>query len=118
SREEFGNAKGGMKSRSRDFDEDLLDHLMPEESSEIAEGEQTDARSGRFEGRRVESALQDLEDDAHRTGGQIEIADVHRCAARHDLSITELAILQLRAEALGLLPLTSDDKLPAGIASP
>jgi RNA polymerase sigma factor (sigma-70 family) len=71
--------------------------------------------SGSFDGRRVELALRDLEDDGYRTGRDLDSVDVQRAAARYDLSVAELAALELRAEALGLLPLSSDDSLPGRI---
>jgi RNA polymerase sigma factor (sigma-70 family) len=75
-----------------------------EEEDRVAHGASIDVR-------RVELALQELEDDAYRTGRELNSADVHRAEARHRLSATELAVLQLRAEALGLLPLSTDDSL-------
>jgi RNA polymerase primary sigma factor len=70
-----------------------------------------------FNPERVEVALRELEDDAYRTGRSLNSADVHRTEARHALSTTELAVLQLRAEALGLIPLTTDDSLPGEVES-
>src|SRR5712691_10663048 len=71
--------------------------------------------SGSFDGRRIELALRDLEDDAYRTGRELDSVDVQRTAARHGLSVAELAAVELRAEAVGLLPLSSDDSLPGRI---
>ena len=51
---------------------------------------------------RVEQALRDLEDDAYRTGRELDAVDVQRAAARHGLSVAELAAVELRAEAVGL----------------
>src|SRR5712691_9648030 len=72
--------------------------------------------SGSLDGRRIELALRDLEDDAYRTGRELDSVDVQRAAARHGLSVAELAAVELRAEAVGLLPLSSDDSLPGRIA--
>src|SRR4051794_12560693 len=52
---------------------------------------------------RVEDALQDLRDDAFRTGVPPARADFDRAAARHRLSVSETAILALRVQAAGLL---------------
>lgn len=62
--------------------------------------------------RLIDAALQDLEDDAFRTGRALDSVDVHRAVARHSLSATEIAILRIRAEALGILPLSTDDSIP------
>lgn len=87
--------------------EDLFALGAAEEPLELA--------SGSLDGRRVELALRDLEDDAYRTGRELDSVDVQRTAARHGLSVAELAAVELRAEAIGLLPLSSDDSLPGRI---
>jgi RNA polymerase sigma factor (sigma-70 family) len=87
--------------------DDLLDAAAGEEPLELA--------SGSLDARRVELALRDLEDDAYRTGRELDTVDVQRAAARHGLSVAELAAVELRAEAVGLLPLSSDDSLPGRI---
>jgi RNA polymerase primary sigma factor len=84
------------------------------EPLDIADEDRQDINGPSFDARRVELALAELEDDSYRTGGDLSAADIHRARARHNLSANELAILQLRAEALGLLPLTTDDSLPRG----
>jgi RNA polymerase primary sigma factor len=71
--------------------------------------------TGSLDANRVELALRDLEDDAYRTGRELDTVDVQRAAARHRLSVAELAAVELRAEAVGLLPLSSDDSLPGRI---
>jgi RNA polymerase sigma factor (sigma-70 family) len=87
--------------------EDLFEDAAEEESLELA--------SGSLDSRRVELAVRDLEDDAYRTGRELDTVDVQRAAARHGLSVAEQAAVELRAEAIGLLPLSSDDSLPGRI---
>lgn len=88
-----------------------------EELFASADGEEPlELASGSFDGRRIELALRDLEDDAYRTGRELDSVDVQRASARHGLSVAELAAVELRAEAIGLLPLSSDDSLPGRIA--
>lgn len=50
---------------------------------------------------RVDLALEDLEADFLRTGQPVTAADVDRAAARHELSVAELAELFQRAEVAG-----------------
>jgi RNA polymerase primary sigma factor len=87
--------------------EDLLETAAGEEAREMS--------TGSLDAGRVELALRDLEDDVYRTGHELDTVDVQRAAARHELSVAELAAVELRAEAVGLLPLSSDDSLPGGI---
>jgi RNA polymerase sigma factor (sigma-70 family) len=103
------------EGRDREGDSDL-DAEALEELFSSADGEEPhELESGSFDGRRVELALRDLEDDAYRTGRELDSVDVQRAAARHGLSVAELAAVELRAEAVGLLPLSSDDSLPGRI---
>jgi RNA polymerase primary sigma factor len=102
----------------RDWEGDSdLDAEALEELFASPDGEQAlELATGSFDGRRIELALGDLEDDAYRTGRELDSVDVQRAAARHGLSVAELAAVELRAEAVGLLPLSSDDSLPGRIA--
>jgi RNA polymerase sigma factor (sigma-70 family) len=95
-----------------DLDAEALEELFASPDGEEA----VELASGSFDGRRIELALRDLEDDAYRTGRELDSVDVQRAAARHGLSVAELAAVELRAEAVGLLPLSSDDSLPGRIA--
>lgn len=103
-----------MRVEGRNLEEPLEAEVL-DEFSGSAEEEPQVAQGPSFDARRVELALEELEDDAYRTGRELNAADVHRAEARHGLTATELAVLQLRAEALGLLPLTTDDSLPGRI---
>ena len=94
-----------------DLEAEALDELFASGDGEAAP-ELADAS---LDSRRVDLALRDLEDDAYRTGRELDAVDVQRAAARLDLSVGELAAVELRAEALGLLPLSSDDSLPGRI---
>jgi RNA polymerase sigma factor (sigma-70 family) len=58
--------------------------------------------------RRVERALRDLEDDSARSGSELAREDVDRAAARHGLSIAEVAALAQRAEEGSLLESARD----------
>ena len=95
-----------------DLDAEALEELFASPDVE----EELELASGSLDGRRIELALRDLEDDAYRTGRELDSVDVQRAAARHGLSVAELAAVELRAEAIGLLPLSSDDSLPGRIA--
>jgi RNA polymerase sigma factor (sigma-70 family) len=90
--------------------EALADLFAPESDEESLE-----LASRSLDAERVEKALSDLESDAYRTGRELDSVDVQRAAARHGLSVAELAAVELRAEAVGLLPLSSDDSLPGRI---
>jgi RNA polymerase sigma factor (sigma-70 family) len=57
----------------------------------------------RNDDRRVTSALHELEDDFARSGAELKREELDRAAARHLLSITEVAALASRADAAGLL---------------
>jgi RNA polymerase primary sigma factor len=57
-----------------------------------------------FDQKKVDGAFVDLEADVHRTGQQLGPTALHAAAARWQLSITELAEVEIRAEAQGLLP--------------
>ena len=87
--------------------QDLVDEPGAEEPLELA--------SGSLDVARIEHALRELEDDAYRTGQELDTVDVQRVAARLGLSVAEIAAVELRAEAVGLLPLSSDDSLPGRI---
>jgi RNA polymerase sigma factor (sigma-70 family) len=100
----------------REDDSDLEAEAL-EELFASADGEEPlELASGAFDRRRIELALRDLEDDAYRMGRELDSVDVQRATARHGLSVAELAAVELRAEAVGLLPLSSDDSLPGRIA--
>ena len=101
------DAEGGS-----DLEAEALEELFAGADGE----EPLELASGSFDGGRIELALRDLEDDAYRTGRELDSVDVQRAAARHGLSVAELAAVELRAEAVGLLPLSSDDSLPGRIA--
>jgi RNA polymerase primary sigma factor len=113
------NEPGGtaFKDEGRDSegDSDLAAEALQDLFSSAAGEEPLELESGSFDGRRIELALRDLEDDAYRTGRELDSVDVQRAAARHGLSVAELAAVELRAEAVGLLPLSSDDSLPGRI---
>jgi RNA polymerase sigma factor (sigma-70 family) len=104
------NVEGHGRNLKWPLEVEVLDEL-PDGANEAPQ----EARIAPFDAQRVELALVELEDDAYRTGRELNAADVHRAVARHGLSATELAVLQLRAEALGLLPLTTDDSLPGQV---
>jgi RNA polymerase nonessential primary-like sigma factor len=101
--------------RGRDADSDLEAQALENLFDAGADEEPLELANGSLDARRVELALRDLEDDAYRTGRELDTVDVQRAAARHGLSVAELAAVELRAEAVGLLPLSSDDSLPGRI---
>ena len=68
-----------------------------------------------IDGGKVELALADLGADVHRTGVRVSSDDLQRGAARHRLTVEELALLEQRAEAEGLLDSASSDANRAGI---
>src|SRR5262245_40188038 len=119
-RREYGSLRSGAEGSRTSNDEDrgweddsTLETEALEELFALGGDEDTpELASGPLDGRRVELALRDLEDDAYRTASELDSVDVQRAAARHHLSVAELAALELRAEAIGLLPLSSDDSLP------
>lgn len=78
---------------------------------ESAEEDPPELESRPVDARRVELVLHELEDDVYRTGRELDSVDVQRASARHNLSVSEVVAVELRAEALGLLPLSSDDSL-------
>lgn len=96
-------------------DADIEAAALEDLTAEAVADEPLELTSGSLDAARVEQALRDLEDDAYRTGRELDAVDVQRAAARHGLSVAELAAVELRAEAVGLLPLTSDDSLPGRI---
>ena len=65
--------------------------------------------------RKVELALADMSADVHRTGARVSSDDLQRGAARHRLSVEELALLEQRAEAEGFLEAVNSEVSPGGI---
>ena len=53
---------------------------------------------------KVEAALRDLGADTRRTGAPIGVTELHQTAARHRLTVSELALVELEAEAEVGLP--------------
>jgi RNA polymerase sigma factor (sigma-70 family) len=68
-------------------------------SNEVPEHEAPDD----FDPRKVDAAYSDLQDDVRRTGSPLGSDDLHKAAARHELHVADLAVLELRAESAGLL---------------
>jgi RNA polymerase primary sigma factor len=66
-------------------------------------------RPGELDEAAVEAGLSDIEADTHRTGKPVGNVELQRSAARHRLTVSELALLELRAEAAGLLLAPGDD---------
>jgi RNA polymerase primary sigma factor len=92
-------------------DDEFLDHRT---LAELLGGEAADAPAGELDDagyddaplseEKVTVAFQDLDADAKRTGANIGANELHQAAARHRLTVTELASLELLAEQAGLLP--------------
>jgi RNA polymerase sigma factor (sigma-70 family) len=111
----WGEGTSGNDDSGWDADTDLEARALEDLFEDAAGEESLELATGSLDSRRVELALRDLEDDVYRTGRELDTVDVQRAAARHGLSVAELAAVELRAEAVGLLPLTSDDSLPGRI---
>jgi RNA polymerase sigma factor (sigma-70 family) len=84
---------------------------VPDISDDAGEADAPDA----FDARKVDVAYGDLEADVHRTGKPVGSDELHRAAARHELSVGDLAILELRAESAGLLVSAADESGPGAI---
>ena len=71
--------EGGDSEEELDLEAEALEELFANGDGE----EPLELASGSFDGRHVELALRDLEDDAYRTGRELDSVDVQRAAARH-----------------------------------
>ena len=90
-----------------------LEELVGGEASDVVDDERDQPDDGDVEADedKIAAAFRDLQADVFRTGDVLGSAQLHQASARHGLKVIELASLELRAEAAGLIDEVSvDDK--------
>jgi RNA polymerase sigma factor (sigma-70 family) len=84
------------------YEDEVFEHVVESEDDGVA------AEELQLDSRKIQRALQDLEDDFFRAGSEVTREEADRAAARHRLSIVEMSTLIRLAEEANLIERARD----------